>query len=420
MIRSVISTIILCSSAQLVQAIELATTKQAGAIRVATFNVSLNRSKAGKLAEDLQANDQQAWKIATIIRAINPDILLLNELDFSTETNNAQLFHDLYLARPDADLLGSGPVELPYRFSAPVNTGLPSGLDLNNNGRVGDPEDAWGFGNFPGQFGMAVLSRYEIDENCTRTFQKLLWSELPGALQPVWPETGDKYYTEETWRRLRLSSKSLWDVVIRTPAGEVHLLASHPTPPVFDGPEDHNGCRNHDEIRLLSLYITDQPKSSAVSAGKPFWIDDQGRPGALPPDALFVVVGDLNSDPIDGDSRHSAIGELLDCPRIAAQPIPQSAGAVAAAKEQGKKNLEQQSNPAYDTGDFNDRSVGNLRIDYVLPSTGLRIVDSGVVWPVLSGLDADVAGKWKSLLEASDHHMVWVDLMPATRQNEPN
>jgi len=30
----------------------------------------------------------------------------------------------------------------------------------------------------------------------------------------------------------------------------IHILASHPTPPVFDGVEDRNGRRNHDEIRL--------------------------------------------------------------------------------------------------------------------------------------------------------------------------
>ena len=34
-----------------------------------------------------------------------------------------------------------------------------------------------------------------------------------------------------------------------------HLLASHPTPPVFDGDEDRNGKRNHDEVRLIADYI---------------------------------------------------------------------------------------------------------------------------------------------------------------------
>jgi hypothetical protein len=39
----------------------------------------------------------------------------------------------------------------------------------------------------------------------------------------------------------RLSSKSHWDVPIVIGRKTVHFLVSHPTPPVFDGPEDRNG-----------------------------------------------------------------------------------------------------------------------------------------------------------------------------------
>ena len=35
----------------------------------------------------------------------------------------------------------------------------------------------------------------------------------------------------------------------------VHFLVSHPTPPVFDGPEDRNGTRNFDEIRFWADYV---------------------------------------------------------------------------------------------------------------------------------------------------------------------
>ena len=35
----------------------------------------------------------------------------------------------------------------------------------------------------------------------------------------------------------------------------VRCALHHPTPPVFDGPDDHNGTRNHDEIRFWSDYI---------------------------------------------------------------------------------------------------------------------------------------------------------------------
>ena len=36
----------------------------------------------------------------------------------------------------------------------------------------------------------------------------------------------------------RLSSKSHWDVPLRVGGEVVHFLVSHPTPPVFDGPDD--------------------------------------------------------------------------------------------------------------------------------------------------------------------------------------
>ncbi|CCH69661.1 hypothetical protein BN10_300002 [Phycicoccus elongatus Lp2] len=44
----------------------------------------------------------------------------------------------------------------PYFFTAPSNTGIPSGFDLNNNGVVGGGDDDFGFGLFPGQYGMVT------------------------------------------------------------------------------------------------------------------------------------------------------------------------------------------------------------------------------------------------------------------------
>lgn len=392
---------------------ELAPSKPPRAIRVATFNVSLNRSEPGQLTKDLlSGSDPQCRALATVIRSVQPDILLLNEVDYSTEADNAGLFHDHYLSDSSSDLLGGSAWNMPFRFSTESNTGLASQLDLNRNGKIDDPEDAWGFGRFPGQYAMAVLSRYEIDLDATRTFQKLLWSDLPDALEPAFPDTGEKYYTPEIWKQLRLPSKSLWDVVIKIPQGPLHLLASHPTPPVFDGPEDRNGCRNHDEIRLLLEYISGDSLTAASGRWLEFWQDDRGRTGALASNALFVIAGDLNCDPHDGDSRREALVRLLEHPRVQSEPIPASQGAVQAARTQGKKNLSHHGDPQYDTGDFNDNAVGNLRIDYVLPSSGLKVIQAGVVWPELPEGDAELSDLLKRLDEASDHHLVWVDLQP--------
>jgi hypothetical protein len=116
---------------------------------------------------------------------------------------------------------------------------------------VGFP-DSYGFGWFPGQYGMVVLSRFPIHSEAVRTFQKLLWSEMPDARRPMDPETHKPWHSDESWNAMRLSSKSHGDVPIDVEGTDLHILASHPTPPAFDGPEDRNGCRNADEIRLGS------------------------------------------------------------------------------------------------------------------------------------------------------------------------
>ena len=69
------------------------------------------------------------------------------------------------------------------------------------------------------------------------------------------PRRPRDWYSPEVLRSLRLSSKSHWDLPVRIGRRTVHVLASHPTPPTFDGPEDRNGTRNHDEIRFWAEYV---------------------------------------------------------------------------------------------------------------------------------------------------------------------
>ncbi|MGL5929673.1 MAG: endonuclease/exonuclease/phosphatase family protein, partial [Dermatophilaceae bacterium] len=306
------------------------------------------------------------------------------------------LFRDNYLERGQN---GAAPVDYPYAYAAPSNTGVPSGLDLDNDGTVGGPGDAFGFGFFPGQFGMAVFSKYPIDTERVRTFQKLLWADMPGARLPDDPGTPAPadWYSAEELEQFRLSSKSHWDVPVRVGSRTVHFLVSHPTPPVFDGPEDRNGTRNADEIRLWADYISG-PRASR-------WItDDAGHRGGLRPGSLFVVAGDQNSDPADGDSVPGAIDQLLDQPRVT-DPAPESAGAVEASAVQGGVNAEHRSPAAQDTADFSE-PPGNIRVDYVLPSRGLRVKDSAVFWYPSS----DPLSRLTTGTVPSDHRLVWVDV----------
>ena len=380
------------------------TTEPMPPLRVATYNTSLYDAASGGLIRRLQHGDANARKIAAVLQRVRPDLVLLNEFDFDAGHRAADLFQRNYLEVAQAG--GGDALRYPYRYLAPVNTGVPSGLDLDRDGRIGGEgrdrgNNAWGYGLHPGQYGMLVLSRYPIDSAQVRTFQLLKWSALPNARQPRDPASGAAWYPSPIWSQLRLSSKSHWDVPVRTPLGTVHLLAAHPTPPVFDGPEDRNGSRNFDEIRLWAEYLSAGANAPTTSA----WLcDDQGRCGGLAADARFVIAGDLNADPVDGAGLPGAIDQLLSHPRIDASVVPRSAGAVKRAADRG---LPRKGDIGTHTGDFGPKSA-TLRLDYLLPSRSLRVREGGVFWPISGSAGAE-------LIDASDHHLVWLDIDNAPR-----
>ncbi len=217
---------------------------------------------------------------------------------------------------------------------------------------------------------MVVYSKYPIAYRDVRTFQLFNWKDMPGNLIPT------PFYSPDEVNILRLSSKSHWDVPISIGEKTVHFLVSHPTPPVFDGAEDRNGRRNFDEIRFWADYI---------SPGKSGYIyDDEGQRGGLKPGELFVIAGDQNSDPLDGDSIPGSIRQLLEHPLVNTKLTPSSAGAVETAALQGGANATHRSDPKFDTADFADGAPGNLHADYVLPRRTLQLVDAGVFWPLRS------------------------------------
>jgi endonuclease/exonuclease/phosphatase family metal-dependent hydrolase len=375
-------------------------------VRVATFNIEDLRTE-----EVSDPDSPRARAAAAVIQRIGPDVVLVNELAYDQpggagwregrgEGRNGQLFADNFLA------ISQGEGLEPRRYRAlmlPTNTGIASGHDLDNDGSVGseppelpeatdDPEtrrqtpegraygaDTWGFGTFPGQYGMALLVRHNFDilEDRIRTFRLLPWSAMPGALVPIDPATGEPWYSPDEWAAFRLSSKSHWDVPVRMPNGAVvHFLVSHPTPPAFDGPEERNRKRNHDEIRFWADYLD----------GAEYIVDDRGRRGGLDREALFVILGDLNADPAKGRSLDDPIGTyLLAHERIQAEPTP-------TAREPG-------IDPEWTELDPADTSEWGMRVDYVLPSRGLEIRASAVERP--GAEDTQV----------SDHFPVWVDLI---------
>ncbi len=372
-------------------------------IRVATFNASLNRESPGELVRNLATpDDPQARAVAEVIQRVRPDVVLVNEFDHDAEGRAAALFHLNYLAVPQQ---GTEPILYPHRYSGPVNTGVPSGSDLDGDGQVvaepgsrGYGNDCLGFGQFPGQYGMVLYSKFPIEADRVRDFREILWKDMPGALLPTKPD-GSPWYSPASLSVLRLSSKAHWDVPVHVGDLTLHVLASHPTPPAFDGPEDRNGRRNHDEIRLWADYLTSGPRAAYLSP--------DGRP--LTPPSTFVLLGDQNADPVDGGSVPGAIQQLLDHPKINASFVPRSDGAAEAARLQGGANASHKGHAESDTADFADRGPGNLRVDYVLPSKDLKPVGGGVFWPAASDPQHRLV-TMEPRPATSDHRLVYLDL----------
>ncbi len=175
-----------------------------------------------------------------------------------------------------------------------------SPYDLDGDGVLTLPTDGLGFGEHHGHFGFVILSRYPIDEKKIRSWQNILWQDLPGNVMPA------NYYSEQAESVLRLSSKNHVVVPVEVGSQIVHLLCCHPTPPVFDGDEKRNARRNHDELKL----VTDIINSAS------YLRDDNGRAGGLAAKDRFMVMGDLNADMVDGDGIKPAVRDLLLHPRL--------------------------------------------------------------------------------------------------------
>ena len=364
-------------------------------LTIATFNASLNRSEAGQLVDDLSTPDnEQARNVAETIQRAGADVLLVNEFDYDDDGVAVDLFRDKYL---EVSQNGAPIAEYPYAWSGPVNTGVPSGFDLNRDGTVGGPDDAFGFGFFPGQYGMVVYSKYPILADHVRTFQNFLWADMPDALLPSVPGTEEGWYSSEALEELPLSSKTHADVPVDVNGTTLHVLAAHPTPPSFDGKEQRNMRRNHDEIRLWADY---------VEGTADYLYDDAGESGSLPGGAEFVILGDYNADPNDGNSWPDAIDQLLGSTRVV-DPLPASEGAVEAAKLQGGDNDAHVSDPRNDTADFAEPTPGNLRVDYVLPSVGaMTVKNASVFWPTKDDPLYRLTGEYP--FPTSDHRLVQV------------
>ncbi|MEC8292939.1 MAG: endonuclease/exonuclease/phosphatase family protein [Pseudomonadota bacterium] len=308
-------------------------------LRIATFNTELSRKGPGLLLRDILRGEAQVQAVVAVIAETRPDIVLLQDFDFD---------HGRQALTAFADLLRVQGVDYPFVFALRPNSGRPTGLDLDGDGRLGHARDAQGYGQFSGQGGMALLSRYPVEEEGVRDFSPLLWAELPGAEGVTRPDVLPDAFREVQ----RLSAVAHWLVPVATPKGRVNLLAFHASPPVFDGLEDRNGYRNADELRLWLALLA-------------------GQLGPVP-DGPVVLLGDANNDPTLGEGQKPPLLALLRHPDLQ-DPLAAKGPTV------------------------NWAQTGPMRVDYVLPSRDVTVIAAGIS-------DADPA--------ASRHRLVWVDIKP--------
>lgn len=314
----------------------------------------MSRSGPGLLARDLAKwEDPALLAAARVLDTLAADVILLTGVDYD---------HDLVAARLLSDRL-----DAPYEhvFALRPNTGMPTGIDMDGNGRIGGADDAQGWGRFSGHRGMVILSRLPIDRAGVRDFSTFLWADLPGAL------LYDGMPAEAT-RVQRLSSTGHWEVPVMLPdGGRLRLLAWHATPPAFGRPPGRNRARNHDETAFWTALV-------------------DGRLEVPPPEAPFVLLGISNLDPAGGDGMAAGIRALLDHPL------------VHDVMPRGTHGGDGAADSALDTAYF--EQTGGLRVDLVVPSAGITVVDSGVLWPPADDPLAEV------LAAASRHYPVWIDI----------
>ena len=322
---------------------------QSQPLRIATYNVELQRDGPGLLLRDLaRGKDPQIAAVLDVIATADADVLAIQNFDYDLTAEALSI-----LAKA---------ADYPHYFALRPNAGMPTGLDMDGDGKLGGPADAQGYGRFSGHGGMAILSRYPIMTDSVQDLYDLLWKDVPDALLPVIAD--GPFPSADALAVQRLSTTGHGIVPIEVPKGQFDLMTFHASPPVFDGPEDRNGRRNHYEIRLWQQVL-------------------DGDIGTAPANR-FVIAGDANLDPDDSDGIRSAIDNLLADMRL--QDVRPTGAAGT------------------DTVDWADPVPGNLRVDYVLPSIHWAVLDSGVMWPAADDPEA------RTVATASRHRLVWVDL----------
>lgn len=244
-------------------------------VRVATFDVNLRGQQPGALAADLAGGGNlNAERVAKSIQQADADIVLLT--GFDADETAARTLNDEYLLHPQDD---ERAVDYPYVYAGPSNKGAPSGADLDKDKVVGGPGDAWGYGDFPGQGSMVLLSKHPIDEDRVQTVTKQRWSQVPGN------SISEAGLSGAIAQAMPVMESGLWDVPVEVAGSTVRIIAvqaDHGEDPV-----SYAVPRHRDQLRVVGDWVS----------GAAYLQDDEDWPAvATEP---YVVLGELGEGALE-------------------------------------------------------------------------------------------------------------------------
>ena len=315
-----------------------------GMLRFATFNASVNRNADGQLLQELSnGDDPQLRNVAEIIQRVRPDVAA----------------HQRVRLRSGPARGTSVPAQLPRRCRTTARgrsstataswlrrtRASPSGKDFDNDGQAVTQPGSGAYGNdrsaSASSLASSAWSSSRVRASTTRTLGPS--SASAGGTCPatccltIRPRRPRGWYSADELGIFRLSSKSHWDVPWRSTATGRALPRE---------PPDAAGVR-----RPRGPQRQAQPRRDPLLGGLRdsrcghYIYDDEGRRGGLRRGEQFVIAGDQNADPFDGDGVDHAIRQLLDNPRINASVTPTSPGGAEQSQLQGGANMTHRSDP---------------------------------------------------------------------------
>lgn len=353
--------------------------KAGGDLRVATLNADLTDSSLEDLLDSLKGGaDAEARAVAETAQLNAPDVLVVTGISYDEDEQIAETFNEQYLGRSQN---GEDALDYPYVYTDETNSGLDSGADLDGDGQIGGPGDAFGYGNYTGEHSMAIFSTQPIVTDEVRTFQSFLWDDMPENGMP------EDDYSDVERSIMRLACATVWDVPVETEGGEhLHLVAT--TKPEIGDDVEMDADRGDDQRRMLADYIS----------GDGWYIyDDEGEEGGLHPDDDFVVVGQPANKTAELDED---LETLLKSPFLQ-DPEPEAVTEQPLSTRPG----------ADDSDPLATRSVSggpDVRASYTLPSNTVDVSGSGVFWPGRDEFGFDLVDPSEDA--SPENRLVWVDL----------